>query len=620
MPRILTFLSFIGFIFSAQAQITYPSSNYASVGDTFLLSTAELNFLDYTQAGPAQAWNFASLVAADQRVERFIDPDGAGYQASWITNCVFQGGNPFSCPGLWNSFTNLAQPALEQNANLLTLLPIPVSDWTRHFQVDANQASEVMLGISIGAGISLPLVIEFDQPDTLLRFPLTYSDSDSSTSLWGIDLGATGNDLAFFRAQIRFNEVEGWGSLVTPFDSFPSTLKVKTRIIRTDSIQFGVDSALVLDTEEVLYSWYAPNVGLPVLQARGNVVAGIELITTVEYLDTLRCIAPQASFIPFPSPIFLDPSDNSAEVNFINTSTGVDSLRWDFGDGTFSGIRTPDHTFTAGGTYQVQLIGCNTVCVPAQCDTAVVPVIVIDSTIASANFQTLQDSLCTEDSLRFLNFSTFADNFEWTFGDGNTSTLRSPRHAYNAAGIYEVRLVAFKSGGNDTAFTELYVNAEPQISLLSDTVLMRGDSLTLTTSVEALAYEFEWSSDRGFSSQQLSPRVSPDSSTHYFIVAENECGSSEDSVLITVTRNTGLNFAQRGWQVLPNPSEGHFSLRFPYPALRSYQLFDSWGRVLRQNTQSSAQFELDLSDLPTGLYHLWLEEEQEAAHVILQKK
>ncbi|MEM9983760.1 MAG: PKD domain-containing protein, partial [Bacteroidota bacterium] len=529
MPRILTFLGLLALIFPSQAQITYSSNDYAAVGDTFLLSTAELNFLDYTPAGPAQAWNYASLVAADQRIERFNDPDGAGYQASWITNCVFQGGNPFSCPGLWNSFTNLAQPALEQNTNLVTLLPLPISDWTRHFQVDANQASEVMLGISIGAGISIPLVIEFEQPDTLLRFPLSYLDRDSSESLWGIDLGATGSNLAFFRAQTRINEVEGWGSLVTPFDSFPSTLKVKTRIFRTDSVQFGMDSALVLNTEEVWYGWYAPNVGLPVLQARGNVVAGVELITTVEYLDTLRCIAPQASFLPFPSPIFLDPSDNTAEVNFLNTSTGVDSLRWNFDDGTFSGVRTPDHTFTAGGSYQVQLVGCNTVCVPAQCDTAVVPVIVIDSTVANANFQPLRDSLCTEDSLRFLNFSTFADNFEWDFGDGNGSTLRSPRYAYDSAGIYQVQLIAFKSGGNDTAFTELYVNAEPEINLLADTVLMRGDSLTLTTSVEALAYEFEWSSDRGFSSGQLSPRISPDSSTRYFIVAENECGSGEDS-------------------------------------------------------------------------------------------
>src|SRR5207247_2411387 len=46
-------------------------------------------------------------------------------------------------------------------------------------------------------------------------------------------------------------------------------------------------------------------------------------------------------------------------------------------------------------------------------------------------------------TILFTNNSTFGANYSmlWTFGDGDTSTLQTPEHTYNTAGVYEVCLV-----------------------------------------------------------------------------------------------------------------------------------------------------------------------------------
>ena len=50
----------------------------------------------------------------------------------------------------------------------------------------------------------------------------------------------------------------------------------------------------------------------------------------------------------------------------------------------------------------------------------------------------------------FDNLSTNADNYEWNFGDGDSSTAISPTHTYDQAGDYEVILTAITKDGQDT--------------------------------------------------------------------------------------------------------------------------------------------------------------------------
>jgi len=56
--------------------------------------------------------------------------------------------------------------------------------------------------------------------------------------------------------------------------------------------------------------------------------------------------------------------------------------------------------------------------------------------------------------VQFQNTSESAFSFEWSFGDGGTSTQINPTHVYQNAGSYDVTLVAYDCQGNaDTVFT-----------------------------------------------------------------------------------------------------------------------------------------------------------------------
>jgi len=64
-----------------------------------------------------------------------------------------------------------------------------------------------------------------------------------------------------------------------------------------------------------------------------------------------------------------------------------------------------------------------------------------------------QDAL----TVTFVNASINADNYEWDFGDTNSSTEESPTHTYAADGTYTVTLTASNDDNNDSATAEVTV-------------------------------------------------------------------------------------------------------------------------------------------------------------------
>ncbi len=55
---------------------------------------------------------------------------------------------------------------------------------------------------------------------------------------------------------------------------------------------------------------------------------------------------------------------------------------------------------------------------------------------------TSQSSACRFSNVLFNNLSTGASTYQWTFGDGGTSTQFSPTHSYATAGTYTITLIA----------------------------------------------------------------------------------------------------------------------------------------------------------------------------------
>jgi gliding motility-associated-like protein len=136
-------------------------------------------------------------------------------------------------------------------------------------------------------------------------------------------------------------------------------------------------------------------------------------------------------------------------VQFTDSSyiaTGnVISWFWDFGDGTSSTDQNPSHTYLTSGTYSVTLtvtsdFGCQ--------NSTTFPNIVTVFPGPTAEFEpdpATQSILHPE--FNFINQSSGALMYHWTFGDGASSIQFEPNHVYADTGNYMVTLWVVNSYG-----------------------------------------------------------------------------------------------------------------------------------------------------------------------------
>ena len=77
------------------------------------------------------------------------------------------------------------------------------------------------------------------------------------------------------------------------------------------------------------------------------------------------------------------------------------------------------------------------------------------------------------------NEKTVLYNYQWSFGDNETSDLKSPQHTFKASGSYSVQLVVTGAGCSTTYQTNVLLEASPVLSIFPQPVFCQNDSLTL---------------------------------------------------------------------------------------------------------------------------------------------
>jgi PKD repeat protein len=172
------------------------------------------------------------------------------------------------------------------------------------------------------------------------------------------------------------------------------------------------------------------------------------------------------------------------------SSNGPTSWSWDFGDGQTSTLKSPTHTYEAGGTYTVTLTATNAAGSDAETKVGYVTVDVPPPAAPVADFSASVTNGIAPLDVSFTDLSSNGPtSWSWEFGDGQTSTLQNPTHTYAAAGTYSVSLTATNSAGSDAEVKVGYVTVEPappdfalSASPLSRSIV-RGDSTTYTVTV-----------------------------------------------------------------------------------------------------------------------------------------
>lgn len=138
-------------------------------------------------------------------------------------------------------------------------------------------------------------------------------------------------------------------------------------------------------------------------------------------------------------------------VQFTDQSTpgsgNITSWEWDFGDGNSATTQNPSHTYMASGNYNVTLRIRNS----AGCiRTLTKPQYIQINNGVTANFTNSIPNSCNPPAtINFQNLSTGtgALSYQWSFGDGGTSVLPNPAHAYNNPGSYTVTLIVTNATG-----------------------------------------------------------------------------------------------------------------------------------------------------------------------------
>ena len=221
---------------------------------------------------------------------------------------------------------------------------------------------------------------------------------------------------------------------------------------------------------------------------------------------TVTCPTPVASF----THVVL-----GSVVNFTiqSSSGGNATYAWDFGDGNTSTQFNPSHTYANGGNYWV----CFTVttdCGTDQfCDSVSIfcPAPVVNFTWNTVGY-----------TVTFTDATTNTPSqWEWDFGDGNTSTLQNPSHTYAAVGPYIVCLTAINNCDtavhcntvNDIVSVEdpgqqLYVNMFPNPAMDEVTLSGEGESRGMLSITVMDLYGRELINSQSVSGQSFSNTIS----------------------------------------------------------------------------------------------------------------
>jgi len=219
------------------------------------------------------------------------------------------------------------------------------------------------------------------------------------------------------------------------------------------------------------------------------------------------------------------------------------SYFWDFGDGKTSTEQDPTHTYTQNGTYTVTLTVTDD---GSAIDTDTTNA-TVDDIGSTADFSAMPTSGDEPLAVSFTDLSVSYDgitSWNWSFGDGETSTEQNPTHTYASAGLYTVSLkVSEEDGNNDTKTKFPYIIVDDNMPNANFTYSpsnpLEGDQVTFDASSstgydEPLSYSWDFGDDAF--GEGVSPAHAYAQDGNYLVtLTVTDADESTDSISQTIT-------------------------------------------------------------------------------------
>ena len=230
-----------------------------------------------------------------------------------------------------------------------------------------------------------------------------------------------------------------------------------------------------------------------------------------------------------------------------------------------------------------------------------------------ALFTTLDTAGCVPLSSQFQDLSTInlgtINDWNWTFGDGNSSTLQNPSNTYSTPGVYIVSLQTTSNLGciSDTTFTN-YISVFPysQSDFIFSPTFGNPRDIISFTNLSSNAMSYKWYFGDGDSSYLSDPfHFYFDEGTYIITLIAYNINGCNDTTRNSIEIKNDLFFAPNSF----TPGEDGVNDEWGFvglPDMEKYELiiFNRWGEEVFNSTDQTENWDGKHKGnfVPTGVY------------------
>jgi hypothetical protein len=254
-----------------KAQITITNTSLPNNGDTIRYSVASLNSLgNYTFTGTNYVWDFSSLNVVRQERRDF----------TISTPYLF-----FFGPLKFGE--KIADTIVSQN--IPGFGSVSITDFYQFYRNMPTVFDVEGAGLKIN---NIPVPSFYTDKDELYFLPLQYGQRDSSTFNFTTPT-TTAIPIVYQKSGYRITEVDGWGTITTPYGTF-SCLRVVTTQYSKDTIIFNSPLGAIpigFNNYQRSYQWLTNTEKIPVLEVSGTINLMENFTPTlVRFRDSIRVV------------------------------------------------------------------------------------------------------------------------------------------------------------------------------------------------------------------------------------------------------------------------------------------------------------------------------------------
>lgn len=312
-PLLFIFLGLNGTAL-AQSPIVLSNSNMPGNNDTLRYTNVNPASLgSFTQTGTNFVWNYHNLVSLSEGLRSFKNALQTPYAFYFLA---------------LNEYG-------EKVADTLGAGPLTITNYYNYYR---KQTSPSNAFVADGVGMtfsSVPVPSYYSDKDELYKFPMTYPQYDSTT----FKFSTISNSLlpiSYSKAGYRVTRVDGWGKVITPYDT-ADCLRLVTTQYANDTIKTTIGPVTIpigFPNYVRSYQWMSLNSKIPFLEVSGSLINDNFTVTTVRYRGYQRGTTGNPVSVlenNDPSPVLVFPNPVYDRLYF-QGSANLESLSYEITD------------------------------------------------------------------------------------------------------------------------------------------------------------------------------------------------------------------------------------------------------------------------------------------------